>query len=95
MNSRQGELVSAPFFLEPIKTNVSQVVGVEQYAKIVDASGLMIFRVKEGFEDTVDFEKIGQHLSEAFPENTVILLPHFVDMLRLWPVTEESAELIV
>jgi hypothetical protein len=87
-----SDLKSLPFFLEPIKTNVTQVLGVEQYAEIGDASKLMIFRIKDGFEEHA--ELLGGDLQAAFPENTVVVLPHFVDMVRLWPVTEESAEAI-
>ena len=80
------------FFLEPIKAEVTSVLSVEHYAEIVFGK-VMIFCVKEGYEHE-DSNQLAALLSEAFPDNYVVLLPHFVDIVRLWPITDEALEVV-
>tara|TARA_Y100000310_G_C20409859_1_gene681421 strand:- start:180 stop:419 length:240 start_codon:yes stop_codon:yes gene_type:complete len=72
---------------------VTEVLEAEKFAE-VDFGKLLIFRVKEGFDDEVNGPHLAQWLAGTFPDNHCILLPASVDMVKLWPVNEDANDMV-
>lgn len=81
------------FFLEPLKVETSEISGIEKFPE-VSLDRIMIFRLKEDSETIERAKYLGRVLSETFPDNHVVLLPHFVDIVKLWPITSDAADII-